>query len=235
VPPIDSNSSPTIESKPSADPKGSPERNGSTGLIARNAPAPASPKPAHSPKAAGPIRGAPRNLNPRRVTPATGAAPHPSPHSTILVSTPAKGSKPFRLTFPEKPIAASSSIAMTSQLSVLVSPERGPAVAHKPARLQAGELVSYVWPRYPRPGDRYGSAETVKVRANIGQLGQVLDVKLVSGSISLLAATTSAIRRWRYKPTLLNGRPVQTQQDVTIEFRPPQYLSRVSTHHSSHN
>ena len=235
VPPLDSNSSPTIESKPSANPKGSPERNGSTGLIARNAPAPASPKPAHSPKAAGPIRGAPRNLNPRRVTPATGAAPHPSPHSTILVSTPAKGSKPFRLTFPEKPIAASSSIAMTSQLSVLVSPERGPAVAHKPARLQAGELVSYVWPRYPRPRDRYGSAETVKVRANIGQLGQVLDVKLVSGSISLLAATTSAIRRWRYKPTLLNGRPVQTQQDVTIEFRPPQYLSRVSTHHSSHN
>jgi hypothetical protein len=119
VPSIDSNSSPTIESKPSANPKGSPERNGSTGLIARIAPPPASPKPTHS---------------------------------TILVSAPAKGSKTFRLTFPEKPIAASSSFAMTAQLSVLVSPEPEPALAHKPARLQAGELVSYVWPRYPRPG-----------------------------------------------------------------------------------
>jgi TonB family protein len=235
VPSIDSNSSPTIESKPSTNPKGSPERNGSTGLIARIASPPASPKPTHSPKAVGPIRNAPRNPDPRRVTPATGAAPHPSPPSAILVSAPAKASKAFRLTFPEKPIAASSSFAMTAQLSVLVSPEPEPALAHKPARLQAGELVSYVWPRYPRPGGRYGSTETVKVRATIGQLGQVLDIKLVSGSISLLPATMSAIRRWRYKPTLLNGRPVQAQQDVTIEFRPPQHLSHVSTHHSSHN
>jgi TonB family protein len=235
VPSTDSNSSPTIESNPSASPKGSPKRNGLTGLIARNAPPPASHIPTHSPRAVGPIRGAPRNPDPRWLTRATGAVPHPSPPSAILVSRPAKGSKSFRLTFPEKPIAASSSFAMTSQLSVLVSPEPGPAVADKPARLQAGELVSYVWPRYPRPGDRYGSAETVKVRATIGQLGQVLDIKVVSGSTSLLPATMSAMRRWRYKPTLLNGRPVQAQQDVTVEFRPPQYLSHMSTHHSSHN
>jgi TonB family protein len=235
VPSTDSNSSPTTESKPSANPKGSPERSGPTGLVARNAPPPANPKPTYSTKAVGPIRGTARNPDPRRVNSAMGAATHPSPPSAILVSVPAKGSRSFRLTFPEKPIAASSSFAMTSQLSVLVSPEPRPAVAHKPARLQAGELVSYVWPRYPRPGDRYGSTETVKVRATIGQLGQVLDIKLVSGSISLLPAATSAIRRWRYKPTLLNGRPVQAQQDVTIEFQPPKYLSRVSTHFSSRN
>jgi Gram-negative bacterial TonB protein C-terminal len=175
--------------------------------------------------------GAPRNPDSRGVTPATRTAPHASPPSAILVSAPTKGSKPFRLTFPEKPIAASSSFAMTSQLSVLVSPEPGPAVAHQPARLQAGQLVSYVWPRYARPGNRYGSTETVKVRATIGPLGQVLDIKLVNGSTSLLPATMSAIRRWRYTPTLLNGRPVQAQQDITIEFRPPRYLSHVSTHH----
>jgi TonB family protein len=136
---------------------------------------------------------------------------------------------------PEKPIAASSSFAMSSQLSVLIAPEHGPAVTHKPARLQAGELVSFVWPRYPRPGDRHGASETVKVRTTIGELGQVLDVKLVSGSTSLLPAATSAIRQWRYKPTLLNKRPVQAQQDVTIEFRPPQYLSHLTTQHPAHN
>jgi len=124
---------------------------------------------------------------------------------------------------------------MTSQLSVLVAPEPGPAVTHEPARLQAGELVSFVWPRYPKPGDRYGLSETVKVRTTIGKLGQVQDIKLVSGSISLLPAAMSAIRLWRYKPTLLNKRPVQAQQDVTIEFRPPQYLSHVPTRHRSHN
>ncbi|MGB2677087.1 MAG: energy transducer TonB [Candidatus Acidiferrum sp.] len=234
VPSADSNSSPKVESKPSVNPEASPGRNGSAGLIARSAPPPASPKPAHSPKAVGPISGAPRNPAPRKVTPATGAAPHPSPSSAILITFPAHGGKPFRVTFPEKPIAASSSFAMTSELSVLVSPEPGPAVAHKPARLQAGELVFFVWPRYPRPGDRYGSAETVKVRTTIGQLGQVRDVKLVSGSLSLLPAAMSAIRLWRYRPTLLNKRPVQVQQDVTIEFRPPEYLSQVHTQHPSH-
>jgi hypothetical protein len=216
-------------------PEASPERKGSTELIARNAPPRATPKPAHSPKALGPTSGAPRNPAPRRVTPATRAAPHLSPPSTILVTGPGDGSKPFRLILPEKPIAASSSFAMTSQLSVLVSPEAGPEPAHKPARLQAGELVSFVWPRYPRPGDRHGSSETVKVRTTIGELGQVLEVKHVSGSISLLPAAMSAIRLWRYKPTLLNSRPVQAQEDVTIEFRPPEHFPRVPARHPSHN
>ena len=234
VPSTDSNSSPTIEAKASVNSEASPERNGSAELVARNAPPLASPKPANPPKAFDPISGAPRNPAPPRVAPATGAAPHRSPPSAILVTAPAHGSKPFRVTFPEKPIAASSSIAMTSELSVLVPPQPGPAEAHRPARLQAGELVFFVWPRYPMPGDRYGSAETVKVRTTIGQSGHVQDIKLVSGSISLLPATMSAIRLWRYRPTLFNKRPVQVQQDVTIEFRPPQHLSHVRTQHPSH-
>jgi len=211
------------------------ENNGSTGLIARNAPPPANSQPAHSPRAAGSISGAPRTPAPRRETPETGVAQHLSSPSTILVNGPGDGRKPFRLTLPEKTIAASSSFAMTSQLSVLVSPESGPTPANIPARLQAPELVSFVWPRYPRPGDRHGSSETVRVRTTIGEVGQVLDVKHVSGSISLLPAAVSAIRQWRYKPTLLNGRPVQAQQDVTIEFRPPQHLPRVPARHPSHN
>src|SRR5712692_6613045 len=236
VRPIGPSSAITTRSLTDSDnPEASPERKGSTGLIARNAPPPANSQPAHSPRAVGPISGAPAKPAPRRVTPATRAAPHLSSPSTVLVTGPGDGSKPFRLILPEKAIAASSSFAVTSQLSVLVSPEPGPAPAHKPARLQAGELVSFVWPRYPGPGDRHGSSETVKVRTTIGELGQVLDVKHVSGSISLLPAAMSAIRLWRYKPTLLNRRPVQAQQDVTIAFRPPQHLPRVPTRHPSHN
>jgi TonB family protein len=219
----------------SDNPETSPEPKGSTGLIARTAPPLAISQPAQSPRTVGPLSGAPPNPAPRRVTPATHAATHLSSPSTILVTGPGDGSKPFKLILPEKTIAASSSFAMTSQLSVLVPPAHGPAPAHNPARLQAGELVSFVWPRYPRPGDRYASSETVKVRTTIGKLGQVLDIKLLSGSTSLLPAAMSAIRLWRYQPTLLNKSPVQAQQDVTIEFRPPQYLSRVSTPHPARN
>jgi Gram-negative bacterial TonB protein C-terminal len=235
APSTNSNYSPAIESKPSIDPETSSGRNRTAGLFARNTPSPASPNSANSSKALGPINAAPGNPAPPRAAPSTVAPALRSAPSAILVTAPAYGSKPFRVTFPEKSIAATSSLAMTSVLSVLVPPLRGHAVAHRPARLQAGELVSFVWPRYPLPGARYASAETLKVRATIGPLGQVLGIKLVSGSTSLLPATTNAIRQWRYRPTLLNKRPIQVQQDVTIEFHPPQYLSQVRTQHPSHN
>lgn len=229
----DSDSSPTTESKPAAGPEVNSEHSGSIGLIERNVSPPASSKRAHSPKALGPISTAPRSPATYGLSPTIGVAPHLPRDSAILVNVPGRGSQPFR--FPEKAIAATSSFAMTSQLSVLVSPEPGPTVANRPARLEAGELVSFVWPRYPKPGRRHGWAETIRVRATIGELGHVMDVKFLSGSTSLLPATVRAIRQWRYQPTLLDQRPVQAQQDITIEFRPPQYSWRASTQHSSRN
>ena len=156
---------------------------------------------------------------PRALTP-LGVAPHSPRATTILVTRPGRGSQPFRVSFPEKSIAATSSLTMSSQLSVVVSAEPDFAAAHKPARLEAGDLTSFVWPRYSRPGNRQGLAETIKVRATIRQSGQVQEVKFLGGSSSLLPATKAAIRQWRYRPTLLDKRPVQAQQDVTIEFRP---------------
>jgi len=205
----DSDSAPTTESKLSAKPEVNSEH---TGVIE-------------------PI--APESPGPHRVSPRIAAKPRLPGSSPILVTLRGQGGQPFRVSFPEKAIGATSSVAMASQLSVLVSSEPGATVARQSARLEAGKLVSFVWPRYARP--RHGLAETIRVRATIGQLGQVQDVKLLSGSTSLLPATIRAVRQWRYQPTQLDKRPVQAQQDVTIEFRPPQYSSRVSTHHPSHN
>ncbi|HEY4762213.1 MAG TPA: energy transducer TonB [Candidatus Sulfotelmatobacter sp.] len=218
------------QSFPDSDkPDASAEGKGGPGWIARDEPPPAVSQPAHSPRAVEPMRSAPASPAPRSGTPSTHAIPHLSSPSTILFTGRGDSRKPFRLILPERPIAASSSFAISSQLSVLVSPDRGRAAAGEPARLHAGELVSFVWPRYPRPGERHGSSETVKVRATIGEFGQVMDVKRVSGSISLLSAAMSALRLWRYKPTLLNNSPVVVQQDVTIEFRPAKRSPRVAS------
>jgi hypothetical protein len=92
-------------------------------------------------------------------------------------------------------------------------------VADQPSRLQAGKLVLYVMPHNPRPGDPYGTEETVKVRATVGRQGFVTDIKPVSGPTFVLSSSMSAVRSWRYKPTLLNGIPVETEQDVTITFK----------------
>ncbi|MGA2422012.1 MAG: energy transducer TonB, partial [Candidatus Acidiferrum sp.] len=198
----------------------------STSLVARNTPSPPSPQPGASPtaspKSINPLSTAPPSLAPGKLPAMPLVAPRLSSlPATMLVSGPGDGTKPFRLTLPEKPVAASDSFAMTSQLSVLVCPDAGSA--HKPTRVQAGQLISFFWPHYPRPGDHHASAETVKLRITVGNLGQVLDVKHLSGSHTLFLAASTAVRQWRYKPTLLNSKPVQAQHDVTIEFRPPQH------------
>src|SRR5579862_787407 len=157
------------------------------------------------------------NAVPRNPVPPTAAQPNPSPPAYTV---PSNGSKLLKLVFPQKQIAFSSSLMITTQLSVLVPPESG-LVAAQASRLQAGKLVSYVLPRNPRPGDQYGSEETVKVHATIGQQGLVTEIKPVSGPIFLLSSTMGAVHLWRYKPTLLNGMPIETHQDVTVIFKLP--------------
>jgi hypothetical protein len=220
------NSSSATPPQPSTNPESSPKPAGSDGLIARNSLPAAThgPELPRAPVPVAPITAAPKNAAPRGAAPTRAAASFRSKPPAVLVTPPAEGSNPSKLVFPEKAISVSSSFAISSQLSVLVSPEPGPAAAHPPARLQAGELMFYAEPRFPKPKKGHELAETVKVRATIGQQGQVIDVKPVSGPPSLFPAAARAIREWRYKPTLLNEKPIQFQQDVTIELRPLQQL-----------
>jgi len=225
----------TIESKLSAKPEVTSEHGGALGPSVSTPSPPAMSTAAPSLKAVVPMSSAPRNPAQQGPTSTLGTALHRSRSSTILVNVPIRGSRPFRVSFPEKAIAAKSSLAITSQLSVLLSPEPHPIEADKPARLEAGQLVSFVWPRYPKPGDRYEGAQVIRVHATIGQFGQVREVKFLSGSRSLLPATTRAVRQWRYTPTLLDKRPVQAQQDLTIEFCPPLSSAQASGPHPPHN
>jgi hypothetical protein len=164
---------------------------------------------------------APQDSAPLASKPAAPAAPNPPAPNPILsgdfVSVPSKPGKLQRVIFPQKQIANSSSLAISSQLSVVIPAASG--VADQPSRLQAGKLVLYVMPHNLRPGDPYGTEETVRVRATVGRQGFVTDIKPVSGPTFVLSSTVSAVRSWRYKPTLLNGIPVETEQDVTITFK----------------
>jgi hypothetical protein len=137
----------------------------------------------------------------------------------ILVTAPSEGGRPFLLTVPEKAVSASSSFAISSQSSVLVPPEAGPSSLHQPERLLLGSLIFHVEPQYSPGFDQIEIEEIAKLRATVGENGQITEVKRISGPTPLITAAMSAIRQWRYTPTLLNGRPVRTEEDVTIEFR----------------
>ena len=231
-PPKSPNPAPTIESKeskPTAEAEPEPEeRSDSTTPPGESAAPTGTPKsePVAPPAAVGSTPEAPREpaalsaTPPASPTPTPRPAPHPTPVPANVVIPPAENGKLVRAVLPRKSIADSPELGITSQLSVLISPaERSTAGDHETARLQAGDVITYVVPNQPRPRDRYNSTETVRVRATIGSNGRVKDVKPLYGPIFLLSSVISAVHQWRFHPTLLNGSPVQAQDDVTIEFR----------------
>jgi TonB family protein len=87
------------------------------------------------------------------------------------------------------------------------------------ASLQIGSLISRVDPIYPEDAKRQNIEGTVKVHAIVGTDGAVQGMEGISGPPLLVSAALSAVRQWRYKPTLLGDQPIETGQDITIVFQ----------------
>jgi hypothetical protein len=85
------------------------------------------------------------------------------------------------------------------------------------ASVQDSMLVERVTPVDPPQGVT-GAVQLIVV---VGKDGSVIDVKPVDGPQSLIDCAIAAVRRWRYPPTLLNGRPVEVQTSIEVSFLSP--------------
>ncbi len=141
-------------------------------------------------------------------------AQHPTGH------TAAKPGAPLLLSLPETPISASGSIAIRATGMVPIPSGEAQSAQHA-RNLQIGELTNLVEPVYP-PEARQARVEgTVKLHVVVGANGEIQSFRTISGPESLAQAAMIAVREWRYRPTLLNGKAVETQEDVTFVFRLP--------------
>jgi protein TonB len=61
----------------------------------------------------------------------------------------------------------------------------------------------------------------VKFTATIAKNGTIQNLQLVGGPPVLVPAASDAVRQWIYRPTLLNGEPVEviTQIDVNFDLK----------------
>jgi periplasmic protein TonB len=100
-----------------------------------------------------------------------------------------------------------------------------PLKADQPARLNRGGdveqalLISQSKPAYPLLAIQTHTQGDVVLRAIISKDGNVAELQLVSGHPLLVKAAMEAVRQWRYKPTLLNGEPVEVDTTITVTFR----------------
>src|ERR1700733_11592995 len=132
----------------------------------------------------------------------------------------AKPGEPVMLSLPETAISASGSIAIRA--TGMVPIPAGEAESGQQARsLRIGELANLVEPVYPPDARQAGLEGTVKLHVVVGTNGEVESFHPLSGPESLARAAMIAVREWRYSPTLLNGKPVEMQEDVTFVFRLP--------------
>ena len=104
------------------------------------------------------------------------------------------------------------------------APAPTPAPATTPSQIrvggevQAAKLLHEVTPAYPPIARQARVSGVVHLSATIAPNGSVEDLHVLSGNPLLVDAAVNAVKQWTYKPTYLNGQPVQVLTDVDVKF-----------------
>jgi periplasmic protein TonB len=95
--------------------------------------------------------------------------------------------------------------------------------AKRPLRLSEpvveAQLILRIEPRYPRLALQTRQSGTVVLHAVIGREGHINALQVVSGSPFFVQAALEAVRQWQYRPTLLDGEPVEVETTITAMFQ----------------
>ena len=72
------------------------------------------------------------------------------------------------------------------------------------------------------PANAAGKQGTVTLQVLVGRDGTVQDAKFLQGSLAFARAAIDNVRRWKFKPYTMNGRPVSVETNLTLKFAPGQ-------------
>jgi protein TonB len=115
-------------------------------------------------------------------------------------------------------------------IRITAQPIAPPKPAAKPAEVapgkpiqvggdvQAAKLLKKVVPGYPQLARQARISGTVRLVGVIGKDGAIQNLQLLSGHPLLTQAAIEAVRQWIYRPTLLNGQPVEVIAPIDVVF-----------------
>jgi protein TonB len=102
----------------------------------------------------------------------------------------------------------------------------GPVLATPPppshpirvSHMDPGSLIYQVHPVYP-PLARAARVEgPVVLAALISKDGTIENLRVVTGRPMLVGSAVEAVRKWRYRPYILNNEPVEVETQITVNF-----------------
>ncbi len=109
----------------------------------------------------------------------------------------------------------------TNGSSTMSMPPPSPSPPGSSGRVQVGgnvqqaNLVEQPRPAYPPLAKQARIQGTVRFNTVIGLDGKIIWLQVVSGHPLLIPAAQDAVKQWVYRPTLLNGNPVEVQGRLT--------------------
>jgi protein TonB len=124
--------------------------------------------------------------------------------------------------FVPPPGARSASIALPMKLASdspdTSNPAPTPSKVNISGGLAQGMLIHTAPVEYPPGAKAAGITGTVVLKAVIDTDGRIKELSVISGPAMLQQAAADSLRQWRYKPYLLNGKPVSVSTTVNIAF-----------------
>jgi periplasmic protein TonB len=99
------------------------------------------------------------------------------------------------------------------------TPEKSPGIVRVGGNVKPPQLVQKVQPQYPTVARMAHVQGQVIIDAVISKNGNVISEHAVSGPSLLVPSALDAVKQWKYKPTYLNGQPVDLAMQVTVEFQ----------------
>ena len=79
-------------------------------------------------------------------------------------------------------------------------------------------ILERVQPEYPSLARQTRIQGTIKLHAIVGTDGTIKQLDVISGHPLLVQSALDAVRKWRYKPTLVNGEPVEVDTTIDVVF-----------------
>ncbi len=83
---------------------------------------------------------------------------------------------------------------------------------------QMAQLISRVEPSYPTLARQIQREGRVELHALISIEGRIESLEVVSGDPPFIQSALAAVREWRYRPTILNGRPIEVDTRITVIY-----------------
>jgi periplasmic protein TonB len=94
----------------------------------------------------------------------------------------------------------------------------GPSRIKQGGNVTAASLINQTRPAYPALARQARIQGNVILHAIIDKDGNVAQLEVISGHPLLVQSALDAVKQWRYKPTLLNGDPVEVDTTITVTF-----------------